>query len=152
MTQILTQTPLWVWGLLFGLSLLGLWAGQAREIPLTRLMLIPFIMLFFSLFSLKSLYGLEIKLLLYWFGGLGLALYMNRVLFKHPSGVIYHAKTQSYFVPQSYVPLLLMMSIFIIRYVVGVTTSMGHSLAQEQGCCSGGFMARALRIYHFRTA
>ena len=47
LTQIIKNTPLWVWGLLVGLITLGVHQSSARVASLNRVMILPVIILFF---------------------------------------------------------------------------------------------------------
>ena len=74
----------------------------------------------------------------------------------------YHPESRSFSLPGSAVPLALMMGIFFTKYAVGVALVMHPGLAQEPGVAlaisalygafSGGFVARALRLWRLVLA
>ena len=69
----------------------------------------------------------------------------------------YSAESRSFFVPGSVAPLLLILGIFLTKYLVGVELAMQPALARDSefalqiavlyGLFSGVFAARALRLW-----
>jgi hypothetical protein len=152
--QIIKHTPLWVWGILALLVVLG--SMQMRDHVLTRvrLLLAPIGLGGYSLWGAVAAFGMRAEVFAVWTAGVGLALAANRILKwprdARPDGAGRFALRGSPW------PLVVMLSIFAIRYVGAVTLvfhpdwarGAGFSLAMcvAYGALSGLFTARALRI------
>ena len=63
MTQILTHTPLWVFGLFFGLVYLGYLQSRTRQVSRGRLIVLPLAMLAWSLYSVWSTFAAHLTAL-----------------------------------------------------------------------------------------
>lgn len=156
LNQIFTNTPRWVWGLLLALLWLGLSQAVARSASLRRVTLMPLAMTGLSLYGTVSAFGADAQLLLVWLGAcvLTAALVMQQAL---PDGTSYDAATRRFFLPGSWVPLLLILGIFATKYGVGVVTALQPALRHElrfalgvaalYGAFSGVFAARAARLW-----
>lgn len=155
MTQILTHTPLWVFGLFFGLVYLGYLQSRTRQVSRGRLIVLPSAMLVWSLYSVWSTFDAHLTALAAWacawVGVVAIA------MLRAPSRrAAYDASTKQFTVTGSWVPLVLMMSIFFFKYAVAVvhatnpgvlgTTTAVVVVAGTYGLFSGMFMARALRV------
>lgn len=154
--QIITHTPIWVWAIF----VLLLWLGFKQSLPSTpglkRITLIPLAMLGLSLYGLVSVFGSASVLLLAW--GCSAVLAATLVA-RQPvqQGTQYNSWTQRFELPGSWVPLVLMMSIFMTKYGVGITAVMqpdllhsavfSYSICAVYGVCSGVFAGRALRLW-----
>ena len=154
--QIITHTPLWVWAIL-GLLL---WVGHKQTLPRTvslrRITVLPLVMVGLSLAGTLTAFGTGNRALLAW--GIAAAIAAAVVMTRHlPHGTQYNAWTESFHIPGSYTPLVLMMGIFFTKYAVGVTLVMHPDLARDAlfsqsvsalyGGCSGVFVARAARLW-----
>ena len=154
--QIITHTPIWVWAIF----VLLLWLGFKQSLPSTpglkRITLIPLAMLGLSLYGLVSVFGSASVLLLAW--GCSAVLAATLVA-RQPvqQGTQYNSWTKRFELPGSWVPLVLMMSIFMTKYGVGITAVMrpdllhsavlSYSICTVYGVCSGVFAGRALRLW-----
>ena len=152
--EIIKRTPMWVWAILATLVVLGALQMRDRLVSRTRLMVAPIGLGAYSLWGATAAFGIRPEVIVAWLAGLAIAIAANRVLrWPHdarPDG------RGSFSVPGSVWPLVLMVSIFVLRYIVAVTLvfhrewatdplfSLGMSLAY--GALSGLFTARALRI------
>lgn len=154
-TQILTHTPFWVFGLFFGLVYLGYVQSRMRQVSRGRLIVLPIAMLAWSLYSVWSTFDAHLTALAAWacawvaIVAVGLA--------RGPSRrASYDAATAQFTVAGSWLPLALMMGIFFFKYAVAVahavqpgilgTTVAIALVAGVYGLFSGLFMARALRV------
>ena len=154
--QIITHTPIWVWAVF----VLLLWFGFKQSLPsspgLKRITLIPLAMLCLSIYGVISVFGSAGALLLAWGSSLVLA---ATLIAQRPvqQGTHYNSWTQRFGLPGSWVPLLLMMGIFMTKYGVGITAAMrpdllhsatfSYSICAVYGVCSGVFAGRALRLW-----
>lgn len=155
MTQILTHTPLWVFGLFFGLVYLGYLQSRTRQVSRGRLIVLPIAMLVWSLYSVWSTFDAHVTALAAWACAwvAVVAIAMLRTPSRRAS---YDAETRRFTVAGSWLPLVLMMGIFFFKYAVAVvhatnpdvfgTTTAVVVVAGTYGLFSGMFMARALRV------
>lgn len=157
--QILLHTPTWVW---LALALL-LWRGYAmtrpQSVPRSRLVILPGLFVLLSLGGVISTFGPRSAALLCWAGGMALSSYETQRP-GAPRGAVYLAHSRRYELPGSWVPLLLIVLIFTVKYGVGVQLAL-HPLLREveplmlavstiYGALSGVFLGRALRLRHLR--
>ncbi len=153
---ILTQTPKWVWLLLVALLWLGLSQTVCRTASLKRVTLMPLAMIGLSIFGTLSVFGTSITIVLAWLGAATAVLAL--ILRKTSSAAIhYDAGKRLFSLPGSWVPLVLILGIFITKYIVGFMTAMQPSLAQDahfslffttlSGAFSGVFLARAIGLW-----
>ena len=156
---IVTHTPAWVWGLLAVLIALGLSQTRARQASLARTALLPIAMIVMSLAALASSFRLTpqfASVLLAWLSGATAAIVIATP-FAPPAGTRYDHATRSFSLPGSWMPLLLILGIFMVRYVVNVELAMQPALVNDPsyalvagalyGLFSGIFAARALRLW-----
>ena len=159
--QILQHTPIWVFGLFFGLLALGYMQSKPRELGATRLALLPLAFGVFSLAQVWARFGEQPLAFAAWAAGIAAALLLNSAL-KRPAGARWSAESGTFHVPGSWTPLALMMAIFFARYALAVGLAMAPRLAQASGFAvaaslvfgllSGTFLARALWIWSRRPA
>jgi len=159
--QILTQTPVWVYPLFFGLIVLGYLQSKPREVAPARLAFLPLALGAFSLSRLVGTFGLEPLALGAWVAGTAAAVSINRAL-KQPAGARWSAASGRFHVPGSWVPLALMMAMFFARYALAVGQAMQPALLHSAGFAaaasfglgllSGAFLARALWVWAQRGA
>ncbi|WP_447940405.1 DUF6622 family protein [Pseudoxanthomonas mexicana] len=155
MTQILTHTPLWVFGLFFGLVYLGYLQSRTRQVSRGRLIVLPVAMLAWSLYSVWSTFDAHLTALAAW-ACAWVAVVAIGMLRAPSRRAAYDASTKQFTLPGSGVPLALMMGIFFFKYAVAVvhamtpglleTTTAVAGVAGTYGLFSGLFMARALRV------
>ena len=154
--QILANTPRWVWILLLALLWLGWTQSVTRTASLQRITLMPVAMTGLSLLGTVTAFGAAPWVLMAWLGAAGAAgtLVMQRPL---PFGTHYNPLARRFTIPGTWVPLMLIMGIFLTKYGVGVATSLSPGLARNAnfGVCvaavygtfSGIFLARAARLW-----
>lgn len=159
--QILANTPRWVWILLAALLWLGLSQTRSRNVTLQRVTLMPLAMTGLSLYGALAVFGATPPVLLVWLlaGSVMTALVLSQAL---PEGTSYDPATRLFSLPGSWVPLLLIMGIFMTKYVVGALTSMQPALRHDAavslgfatlyGAFSGIFLARAARLWRLLLA
>ena len=159
--QILVHTPRWVWGVL----ILLLWLGLSQTMPwrasLRRVILLPLLMTGLSLHGMLSGFGAMNAAWVLWLGAaLGTTLWVASG--ELPAQVQYDAERRIFKLPGSWVPLGLILSIFLTKYVVGVLLAMEPALAHDiavaaivaslYGTFSGVFVGRMLRMLRLARA
>lgn len=154
--QILANTPHWVWLLLLALLGLGLSQAITRTASLKRVAILPLAMIGLSLYGSVTAFGADPQVLLVWLCACGLmtALAVRQAL---PEAARYDPATRRFTLPGSWLPLLLILGIFVTKYVVGAVTAMQPALARDAsfglgfsalyGGFSGVFLARAARLW-----
>lgn len=125
--RILANTPPWVWGLLAALLALGISQMFARSASLPRVILLPAAMTGLALYGIFSLFGANPAALLAWCATAALAVpaVLRQPL---PAGTRYDVAARRFVLPGSALPLLLILGIFLTKYVVGVTLAMEPAL------------------------
>lgn len=159
--QILSGTPRWVFVLFFVLIALGIQQSRPRRLSPGRIALLPAVFLALSLFSAASAFGPSPAVFAAWLAGIAASVLANRAL-KSPAGVRWDEAAGAFFVPGSWIPLGLMMTVFFARYAIAVSLAMHPALLHGgayaasagfvYGLLSGAFLARALRIWSQRPA
>lgn len=149
---IISHTPMWVFALLAVLIYLGLSQTKDRQLSLGRILLMPAVMTIWSVLSLNSILHSPLALMI-----LGVSLLLTvglawSLLPKIP--VSYQAGR--YHIKGSWLPLLLILGIFIIKYVVAYTLATQANILENHlfiaitsgtyGLLSGIFILRAVRI------
>jgi hypothetical protein len=153
--QIVEHTPVWVWGLLAALLAFGYSQARERDISLTRATVLPLVMLALSLFGVTSAFGGRSVALAAWAIGVAAAVVLARRLMP-VRGARWSDATRTLHVPGSWVPMVLIVGLFAIKYTVGVTLAMQPAMAQHAvfaslcglayGVFSGTFLARGLSL------
>ena len=157
---VLQHTPAWVWGLLTALTALGLWQTRSREMRLARVTILPLVLSALSLSGVLSAFGHFPVALGGWAAGVGAALAFGRQ-FVAVRGARWSAETGVLQVPGSWLPLVLIVGLFCIKYFAGASLAMHPALAGDAtfaGLCSlaygsfsGLFLARALSMRSLAT-
>ena len=155
--DILRHTPLWVFAILAALVLLGLQRMRARDLTTRQLFILPAAMAVLSAFGLWQSFGASLMALGGWIAAIVVALLVGRML-PLQDGVQYSPATRRIHVPGSWVPLVLMMTIFFLRYVAAVSlaiqpalhadTAFAAAIGLAYGLSTGVFAARALRTWN----
>lgn len=153
--QILSNTPVWVWGLLAALLALGFSQTRNRTAGIPRLVLMPLGLGGFSLWGTISAFGASATVLGSWLAATILLLLIVTQM-RMPAGVSYDRDARKFALPGSWVPMLLILGIFITKYAVGVSLSMQPDLkangnfvlaiATIYGVFSGIFAGRTVRL------
>lgn len=154
---ILRNTPAWVWGLLAALLALGASQLRDRTASLARVSLLPVSMGAFSVWGTFSALGgspLLAQVLAVW---LAAAAVLFAVFAPGRAAAQYDPVQRTYALPGSIVPLLLIVGIFLVKYVVGVELAMAPRLVQDTqyaltvaglyGAITGIFVGRAARLW-----
>ena len=163
---VLSGTPPWVWGLLAALTLLGLSQVRARTVSLARVTFLPIAMTALSLWGTVSAFGtspLFGDVMLAWMCAAAVAVAVIAPM-AAPRGTRYDAASRSFAMAGSWIPMLLILGIFLTRYMVNVELALQPGLVRDgqytlvtgalYGLFSGIFMGRAARLWRlaFRRA
>ncbi|MDA7414837.1 hypothetical protein PGB34_00540 [Xenophilus arseniciresistens] len=157
--QILLHTPAWVFVLFAALLWLGTRQLSASAMPLWRVTAMPVAMVMLAVYGVVTAFGHSpagLGGLLCW--ALAAAAVAQAVQ-RRPlhEQVRYDAATRRVQLPGSWVPLLLIMGIFLTKYGVGVLLALHPGYARHAtfalgistlyGLFSGLFAGRALRLW-----
>lgn len=157
--EIVRHTPSWVWLLLATLLWRGYGMTRPQQVTQSRAAMLPALFTAMSLGGVISTFGAQPGALLCWAGGLVLSAYEVQ---RHgvPKGAVYLAQSRSYALPGSWVPLLLIVLIFMVKYGVGIQLALHGELRQAElfvlavstayGALSGVFLGRALRLWQLQ--
>lgn len=153
--QILMNTPLWVWGLLAALLVLGWSQTRSRSVGLARITLLPLGLGALSLYGTFSAFGASPAVLGSWLAATALLLLIVTQM-PLPAGAAYNPARRQFELPGSWVPMALIMGIFLTKYMVGVGLAMDPAMAANTGLTlaiatlygvfSGIFAGRAVRL------
>ncbi|MDB5870897.1 MAG: hypothetical protein JWQ07_339 [Ramlibacter sp.] len=156
---VLKNTPSWVWGMLVALIWLGLSQARARTAGLARVSVMPVVMTTLSLWGIVAAFGKSPMfgyVMLAWMFAAAVMLAVITPM-AVPRGTEYDAATRTYSMRGSWIPMLLILGIFLTKYIVGVELAMKPSLAHDgqytlvvgtlYGLFSGIFTGRAARLW-----
>jgi hypothetical protein len=161
LTQIIIRTPLWVWILLVALLALGYSQTRHRSIGFKRAFIFPLVMVALSLLGTVSAFGTLPVVLGLWLAvsALVASIVMQRPV---PTGTAYDSDRRRFALPGSWLPMGVILAIFLTKYVVGVSLSMQPALATQTlfamtigtlyGVFSGFFAGRTLRLWRMTQA
>ncbi len=133
--QILARTPIWVWAILAFLIYRGILASRDRETSLIKIFIIPIVMLGLSIQGIASTFGAAPIAGLTWLAGVVLGGGLAWGFFNRDS-VTAEPRRGVVFQRGSWVPLMMMMGIFLTKYLVGMTLSM-HSDYKHDAAFAG---------------
>ncbi len=158
--QIITHTPLWVWGLLTTLVALGMYQTRTRQVRPLQLMALPLVLLALGLSSLAPRFAVQPVLAVLWLAALGGSVWMGLRL-PVAAGTRWDAPNQRLQLAGSWFPLVLILVIFMLRYAVNVSLvihpAWQHDMAVQAplalafGALSGLFLGRALGLRRLVT-
>ena len=153
--QILAHTPPWVFGLFVLLVVLGINQTRARRISRVRLAVLPLAMAGLALLGVWSSFAAHAIALAAWLCVL-LAVVAGSLWLPPPRATKYSPEAKLFSVPGSWIPLALMMGIFLTKYAIAVVRVVDPALLAGTGAVaatcalyglySGLFLARAVRV------
>jgi len=150
--QILSHTPLYVWAILAFLVWRGVAEMREREIAVSRMAVLPLVMLVLSLHDIVLKFGLAPASLGAWFGGcLAVALPAWKLGDNRIAAVTAPGRV---LVRGSVLPLFVMVAIFGTKYATSVMLALQPAATQQvelaicglYGVFSGWFIGRLLRV------
>lgn len=149
---ILEHTPLWVWAVFAAVTLLGLQQTRPRDVSIARATILPVVMIVLSLSGVIGAFGQIPFAWAAWVVGVALALALagKAVAVR---GASRSGQPGHLHVPGSFVPVILILAVFVTKYSAGIALAMNPSLAVNTGVAialslvygafSGLFWARA---------
>jgi uncharacterized membrane protein len=154
---IVRNTPSWAWLLLAGLVSAGLTQVRERSASLVRVSVLPIALVLFSLFSAVSAFGRSPAMPeALWLWAMSAAAITALIAPGQASGQ-FDVASRTYRLPGSWLPLALMVGIFLVRYTVAVRLALHPSLVMDAsfvlpvaslyGALSGIFLGRAARLW-----
>lgn len=154
----MSNVPAWPFAVLVVLVAFGLWQRRTREVSWWAPAAVAAAFVAYSIYGVVSSFGIGAGPLLAWAVGLTLALVAVPRVFA-PVGLVQASGQHRILVPGSWLPLTLMLGIFLVKFAVGFVAgarlAIGGSawfplaIAAALGILSGGFAARALAVFRF---
>ena len=155
---MLERIPPWVFAIFVVLVVIGLLLRRTRAVAPTAVAVVAVAMLALSLFGVVGSFGATPGPLLSWAVGIALAASIGGQVFG-PHGLQVVPDSAKVLVPGSWVPLVLMMGIFLGKFIVGFAVGVGAPMVKQAwfglaaalafGVFSGGFVARAIAVRRF---
>ena len=160
MLDIMQKTPPWVYLLFIALLVFGIKQKRDRTASKAALLLLPVGMIIFSLFDMTTNIGISGYQLMSWSTGAVIAWPLALRLLT-PQNIGYDATTGKVFVPGSWVPLIIIMGVFSVKYVQGAITALSPQTTNTvlflwlfsffNGVFFGIFSARIYTYLHIKT-
>ncbi|WP_035852692.1 DUF6622 family protein [Deefgea rivuli] len=129
MDQILRHTPLWVWGVLLLLLVLGWRARQDRELSLNQTLILPLVILVLTTKSLLGHFS-QPTVWLVWGVGLALAL-LGMALLGVSERMRFNPQQKTLYIAGSWLPMALMLGVFISKYCFEVALAVNPQWATQ---------------------
>ena len=156
LSQILTRTPIWVWAILAALIFLGTQSLRPRTVKRFTVVIAPIAFLILGLTTSRGTIGFAS-----WGFALLAAASFTFFIWKPTSGARYVPEGDQLQMPGSVVPMILMLTIFLLNYIINVTLAVNPALRAELawqvgpgivlGALSGLFAGRALTMFRLNT-
>jgi len=153
--QIISHTPTWVFALFFAMIYFGFQQTRVRTVTIRRMVILPIAMLGLSFSGVWSTFNQSSNAVTCWAIGLTMGALICLALI-NVREVRYFAENQTLQIPGSWLPLFLMMAIFVTKYAVGISLAHNHALVDSSsfvvvvsffyGLWSGMFAGRTLKI------
>jgi len=159
--DIITHTPRWVFGLLAMLIVLGLMQTRTRQVRIQVALILPFIVLILSLTSVIRYVGWQIPALLCWLIGISAVIFFSIKMFNE-NLVRLDKSSRKLIIQGSWIPMFVILGIFLTRYALGVATAMQFEITRNPsfllivslilGGWSGFFLARGFMFWRAKNA
>ncbi len=120
LTEILKHTPTYVWGILAALIAFGVMQMRVQVVGRTRVLVVPVLLGAYSLASALATFGTQAGVVVAWAAGVGALLVAARWV-RWPSKVDFLADRNAFAIQGSVVPLVVLLAVFVARYVATVT-------------------------------
>jgi hypothetical protein len=150
--NILQHTPIWVWVVFVAIVLLGLQQTRTRDVSIARATILPVVMIVLSLSGVLGAFAHVPLAWAAWAAGVGLSL-LSASEVVAVRGASRSTQPGHLRIPGSFVPVVLILAVFITKYAAGIALAMKPTLAANTGVAvalslvyggfSGLFWARA---------
>lgn len=154
--DIISHTPLWVFILLFILVLLGYSQTKDRVVSQSKIFILPTSMILLSFIGTLLAFNNNLLSILLWLTGISISLIVVLNI-SHAKDIFYNQKKNEFHIKGSIIPLILMLSIFFLKYFIGVVTVKKPLLINQiefiviisllYGLISGIFLARSIWVF-----
>lgn len=161
MSELISQTPIWVFTIFVILLLLGFIQSKERIVKIKSIFILPTAMIVFSFFGVYSAFGFTLSNISFWTAGLILPLIFG-IKLSHPKLVNFSEEHNKLTIPGSWVPFILMMAIFFTKYFVAYSIARELAIVNEfmfvvtisilYGVFSGIFLSRSFVMFNARKA
>ncbi|MDC8773730.1 DUF6622 family protein [Roseateles albus] len=154
-TDIFGHIPTFVWAILALILMMGLLQSRDQWMARRRLMLVPTIWLAYGVWGVVSSFGYSAGAVLAWVFGL----VASQMLVRRsgwPGGCRFDSARGQFFVPGSWLPLALMLGIFMAKFAVGMSAALQPELLDSSafassfsalfGAFGGAFLGRSRNI------
>jgi hypothetical protein len=155
--RILEHTPVWVWAIFCAVITLGVAQTRARNISRARATVLPAVMVVLSLSGALSSFIQVPLALAVWVAGFSLSLSFAGDTMA-VRGASWSPETRRFRVPGSWLPVTMIVGLFVTKYVAGVCLAINPSLAANTsltallsltyGALAGLFWGRARSLAH----
>lgn len=155
---MLANVPAWVFGVFALLLALGIWMSRPRAVSPIAPVVLAIAFPIYSFYGVLASFGMAIATVLPWGGALLLSVLLGKRVFG-PRNLAREPGTAKVQVPGSWLPLGLMMGIFLARFAMGFVQGaqlpLGHqawfapTVCFVLGALSGGFASRAITTLLF---
>ncbi|MDH0866216.1 DUF6622 family protein [Mitsuaria sp. GD03876] len=157
--DILNHIPLFVWAILAAILAMGFKLSRATTMATRRVVILPIVWLVIGLMGVRSGAGLFSPAGGAWALGLLAGAGLVRAL-RWPGQVRYDVAERRFHVPGSWIPMGLMLSIFVLKAYAAMTLAVHPAVAHQLGFAvgtsaafgflSGCFLGRSLSILSAR--
>ena len=130
LTQILTHTPAYVWGLLAALLALGWLQSRTRQLRPAQVAALPLALTGLGLWSMTPGFVVNPVLGLLWLAALALGAMGGRLTPQAP-GTAWLPQAGRFHLPGSWIPMAFIIVIFMLRYAYGVASAMHPDLRAD---------------------
>lgn len=155
--DLLINTPLYVYWIFFSLLFVGIIQSKKRKQGIIRALIIPFILIFFSIYALIQDFSINFSNLFSWLSGIVFVIILNKFI-QNQNSVKYFPKDKTFIIEGSYIPLFTMMLIFFTKYSVNALTITNSSVLDSifyialicllYGVFTGMYMMRFFVLLH----
>lgn len=155
---MIAHIPGWVFAVFVLLLALGVWMSRPRAFSPSGAVVMAVVFPIYSLYGVISSFGIAAVPVVSWTAALLVSILLGEPVFG-PAKLARVSGTAKAQVPGSWLPLGLMMGIFVVKFAIGSVRG-SHSPVGGQawfapavcfalGALSGGFVSRALTIRRF---
>jgi len=138
--EVVRHTPLYVWGILAGLVVVGLVHLRSRETSRARVLALPIGLAGYSVAGAIASFGAPLLVVTAWALGMTLMLALSRWVV-WPRNVRFVAARNRFLVPGSVAPLVAMVAVFAVRYVAAVVLILNPAWRGLAAVASAGGLA-----------
>ncbi|MCV2367339.1 DUF6622 family protein [Roseateles oligotrophus] len=158
--EIFSHIPSFVWAILAFIVIMGLLQSGDQWMSKSRLKLVPMIWLAYGVWGVVGSFGYSAGAVVPWvFGLLASQSLVRRSGW--PGGCRFDSARGQFFVPGSWLPLTLMMGIFMAKFALGMSSALQPELLDSSafassfsalfGAFGGAFLGRSRNILNSNT-